>query len=252
MAHDTTSPISFYLERGATACFLIHGFTGDTLDLRELGDYLAQQNFTVKADLLPGHGTQYTDLRTTPRNLWKDTVEKGYQALRSEFDQVYVIGLSMGGSLALYLAEQYTPDGVITLSTPVQLRRWQITFLPLLGLFTDTIRKGMGITNGNYSGYDRYPVKSTKELIRLLGEVRGQLGKVTVPLRIFHSVADKVVPVHSAYAIAKAVNSEDVQLRIYRRSGHLMTTGVEKDRIFRDILHEIGDLQAIEKQTIDA
>ena len=250
MTTEATRSDSFYLERGTTACYLIHGFTGDTDHGLELGEFLAGQNFTVRGDLLPGHGTEYTELRTTPRHLWKETVETGYRELREQFDRVYLIGLSMGGSLALHLAEQSDVDGVVTLSTPVQLRVWQVKFLPLLGFFTDTIRKGLGILDGNYGGYDRYPVKSTRELIRLLADIRSRLADVTTPLRIFHSVADRVVPIQNAYAIAKEVSSENVQLRIYRRSGHIMTTDVEKERVFRDVVHELNDLLTLEKQLI--
>ncbi len=239
MENQPCNPKSFTYTRGDIACYLIHGFTGDTCDIYELGEYLAKHNYSVRADLLPGHGTNSKDLRSIPHHLWSATVREGYQQMLEEFEKVFVIGLSMGGSLALYLAEQFPLAGVITLSAPVQLQRWQIRSLPIIGAFTDTIVKGLGFGNGHYSGYDRYPVQSTKELVRLLSGINSELEKVTAPIRIFHSMADRVIPIRNAYAIAREISSEDVQLKIYRKSGHLLTTDIEKVRVFSDILHEL-------------
>jgi len=243
MVTQSVSPESFFINKGKTACFLIHGFTGDTLDLHDLGEFLADHDYSVRADLLPGHGTNSKDLKATRRGDWTAAVVRGYQQMLNEFERVYVIGLSMGGSLALYLAAQFPLPGVITLSAPVQLRRWQIRSLPVIGTFTDTIIKGLGIGNGHYSGYDRYPVQSTKELVRLLGEIRSNLTQVHSPLRIFHSLADRVIPVQNAYAIAREISSDDVHMKLYRQSGHLLTTDIEKDRVFNDILHELRDFE---------
>lgn len=251
MTTQSVSPESFAITKGKTACFLIHGFTGDTLDLYDLGEFLADHNYSVRADLLPGHGTNSKDLKSVNHLQWITAVSDSYQEMRKRFDRVFVLGLSMGGSLALYLAEQFSLPGVITLSAPVQLRRWQIRSLPVIGAFTDTIIKGLGIGNGHYSGYDRYPVQSTKELVRLLGKIRTNLHKVESPVRIFHSIADRVVSVQNAYAIAREISSEDVHMKLYRKSGHLLATDIEKDRVFNDILNELHDFELEQTKIIN-
>ena len=55
----------------------------------------------------------------------------GYELLRQHCDQIFVMGLSMGGALALMLASQVPVAGVVTLSAVYDMPILQHPLLPM-------------------------------------------------------------------------------------------------------------------------
>ncbi|NIV34797.1 MAG: alpha/beta fold hydrolase, partial [Anaerolineae bacterium] len=83
---------------------LLHGFTGTPHGMRQLGEYLAGQGYTVHGPRLFGHATQEGDLVRARFHDWMASAEDGYYLLRPNTEHLFVLGLSMGGALALLLA----------------------------------------------------------------------------------------------------------------------------------------------------
>jgi carboxylesterase len=90
---------------GPVGVLLCHGFTGSPQTLRPWAEYLADQGLTVSLPRLPGHGTTWQDLARTGGRDWYTEVDVAFTALASRCEQAFVFGLSMGGCLALRLAE---------------------------------------------------------------------------------------------------------------------------------------------------
>ena len=89
-------------------CLLTHGFTGTPKEMRWLGETLNQQGFTVCGIRLNGHATLLKDMVRSRWWDWLLTVEDGYNLLRSCTDQVFLLGLSMGGILSLTAAASFS------------------------------------------------------------------------------------------------------------------------------------------------
>jgi carboxylesterase len=96
---------AFELRRdGAPAVLLLHG-AGDTPQtLRYLGDALYARGFHVSAPLLPGHGRSLRDFAAVTANKLTSAAFAAYAELRESHEWVSVIGLSMGGALAVQLS----------------------------------------------------------------------------------------------------------------------------------------------------
>lgn len=84
---------------------LLHGMGGTPIELKELGDYLYKNNISVFIPLLKNQGRTYNDLKGLNREdlynealFYSDILNKNYQ-------DVYIGGLSTGGSISLKLAE---------------------------------------------------------------------------------------------------------------------------------------------------
>src|SRR5208282_3618230 len=92
---------------GPVGVLLCHGFTGSPQTLRGWADYLAGQDLTVSLPRLPGHGTTWQDLAKTGSDDWYAEVDAAFGRLASRCEQTFVFGLSMGGCLALRLAETH-------------------------------------------------------------------------------------------------------------------------------------------------
>jgi len=97
----------FSADGGEIGVLLCHGFTGCPQSLRPWAEAMAKAGHTVRLPLLPGHGTTWQDMNRTTWRDWYGCVEDAFRELRARCDAVVVGGLSMGGALALRLAEQH-------------------------------------------------------------------------------------------------------------------------------------------------
>ncbi|MGZ3461726.1 MAG: alpha/beta hydrolase, partial [Archangium sp.] len=104
----------FELGRGEDACLLLHGFTGSPWDVRPLGEALAARGLYVRAIQLPGHGSTPEALLDVSHRDWVRAATQALLALR-DYRRTFVVGLSMGGLLALGLAADY-PERVHALA----------------------------------------------------------------------------------------------------------------------------------------
>ena len=106
---------------GAHGVLVLHGFTGNPQSMRPLAEALAAAGFTVDLPLLPGHGTAVEDMVPTRWEDWSGAAEAHFQALAARCDHVAVVGLSMGGALACWLAERHPgPPGIALVNPLVQ------------------------------------------------------------------------------------------------------------------------------------
>src|SRR6476646_5499568 len=103
---------------GPVGAVLCHGLTGMPGSLRAWGEQLAGAGLTVRVPRLPGHGTRWQDANRTTWQDWYAELERAFDEVRSRCERVFVMGLSMGGTLALRLAQQRGDDvaGVVVVN----------------------------------------------------------------------------------------------------------------------------------------
>lgn len=107
------------LERdGAPGILLLHG-GGDTPQvLSGLAEHLYRRGCSVRVPLLAGHGRQLAALAEVSSETWQDQVREEFELLRATHRSVAVVGLSMGGALAIKLASERTDIGALVLLAP--------------------------------------------------------------------------------------------------------------------------------------
>jgi carboxylesterase len=218
---------------------LSQGFTGSPASMVPWGRYLAEQGFGVSVPRLPGHGTTWQELNRTGWDDWYAEVERSFEKLRADCDQVVVGGLSMGGSLALRLAVDRGRDvaGVVLVNPAVNIARKDVLALPVLKYLlpsfpgiTDDIKKP-GVQE---HGYDRTPLRATHSMLVGWKRLREDLPRVTQPLLVFRSSVDHVVDPSSARIIAATVSSRDVTDRVLENSYHVATLDNDAPTIFEE------------------
>lgn len=199
---------------------LIHGFTSSPRDFRELAGFLAGKNITVYVPLLPGHGTHPGDLKETNHEDWVNAVQQALNLLNTE--KKFVLGYSMGGTLALHLAEQNNLAGIISINSVIFLESRYIPFISLVKLAeTYTAKKAEDIVqfiDDERVAYDSIPLDSIIELQKLVSII--QLIKITEPILIFQAENDKIVSLESADYIYNNVKSADKELISLSNSTH--------------------------------
>jgi carboxylesterase len=88
------------------AALLIHGWCSSPRDFGTIPGALAEQGLFVRALRLPGHGTNPRDFRDARLEDWRAAVRQEYDALAARFEEVAVVGFSMGGALSTELAAE--------------------------------------------------------------------------------------------------------------------------------------------------
>ncbi len=111
----------FFFPGRPTGCLLVHGFTGAPKEMRWLGEYLAGQGHTVLGVRLSAHATQPEDMIRSRWWDWVASVEDGWAMLSGCTERIFVIGLSMGGILALLSASYQPVAGVVAMAVPHHL-----------------------------------------------------------------------------------------------------------------------------------
>lgn len=112
---------------------LIHGLLSCPLAMHDMANHLKAQGFLVRSILLPGHGTRPQDLSYVGTQDWIKATEFGIKSLKLSVENVWIGGMSGGGSLALYQA-LHDPHikGTILFAPSLKLNHWLSSFSPLL------------------------------------------------------------------------------------------------------------------------
>ncbi|RLI60706.1 MAG: esterase [Candidatus Asgardarchaeum californiense] len=234
----------FYFEQSKDiAVLLVHGFTGSPGEMKPLGEYLATKNITAYGILLPGHCTSPEDMATKKWTMWASAVEDGFQKLKNDgYKNIFVCGLSMGGALTLYFAENHNDfSGMISLAAPVEIRDPRLKLIPIYKFFKPFIpkeeaQKGPEIKYELYHfSYDVIPVRALHELLKLLKAVKKNLSRITVPALIVHGKLDETVPTYNAEVIYNSISSQHKELLWLEKSHHVMTLDVERAKLFEAV-----------------
>ena len=116
---------------------IIHGFSSTTFETHPLAQFLSRKGFRVSARNLPGHGTTVEDCNATKYTDWLRFVEENLAELSAECDELYVVGLSMGGVLGLHLASLFPINKLVLGATVLNFKEpFKVNYIvPLVNRF---------------------------------------------------------------------------------------------------------------------
>jgi carboxylesterase len=234
----------FAHDGGDTGVLLCHGFTGTPQSLRPWARSLADAGCTVRLPRLPGHGTSWQEMNRTRWPDWYAEVDRALSQLVERCDHVFVAGLSMGGALALRLAEQRPADvaGLALVNPCVTLSDPRLKALPVVkhvlastpGIASDIAKPGE-----RELAYDRTPLKALHSFVQGWSDVVRDLPQVTQPVLLMRSAVDHVVPAQSSQIVLSRISSKDVTELVLERSYHVATLDHDADVIERESIASI-------------
>jgi carboxylesterase len=220
----------------------VHGFTGSPASMRPWADYFQERGYTVSVPRLPGHATQWQDLNRVKWQEWPARVQVDLDRMRKICEKIFVFGLSMGGGTTLNIAENNILDGICLVNPMIHIPGALIKIAPLVALIQpgrasvgDDIKK----PNITEWGYDVLPTKGVIQLDKMLKETRRNLGKVTCPTLLFHSVDDHVLPVSNTEIIMAEIESDAKQRIELTNSYHVATLDNEAPLVFANSLAHV-------------
>ena len=222
---------------GPIGVLVIHGFTGSPVSMRPWAEHLAAAGFSVELPRLPGHGTRWEDMAVTRWEDWYSEVDRALTDLVNRCEQVFVAGLSMGGSLTLRRAEQRPGDvaGLILVNPAVHTERWDRHLLPVVrhivkafpGIINDT--KKVGVDEG---GYSKLPLHAVYSLQQAWATIKTDIARVTSPALVLHSRVDHVVEPSNSEWILNHISSADRTEIWLENSYHVATLDNDAPLVF--------------------
>ncbi len=204
----------FYHKGSDRGVLLIHGFTGSCAHMRPLADALAERGYTVRTINLPGHACDEDAMKHSDWQQWLQAAKEAALAMREECRIFTVAGLSMGGVLALLIAQQMKVDACVTLSAPTAATNKALPFAKLAAPFIPRIAWGYDENRHRFIdpaydfGYSGFPTQKGADLYRLIRMARSNLFSIRCPILCVQSDADDTISQNSMETILKGVSSE--------------------------------------------
>jgi carboxylesterase len=231
----------FFFPGGPVGCLLLHGFSNSPHEMRPLGEYLAAQGLTVLGARLAGHGTTPEDLEGKRWPDWAASAADGLAELRRSCPQVFVVGISGGGLVALYLATTAPLDGLVVMSVPVLVSDWRWRLLPIAQHFVRWVRDtrcdltdptAKATYYSHPATYERKPVAALVSMGELQAIVRRRLPQITVPTLLIYGRCDRTISPGDADYLLAHLGSPDKQLVWFANSGHGLVVDSEKEKVW--------------------
>lgn len=240
-------PKPFTFEAGPRAVLLLHGFTGNSADVRMLGRYLEKHNYTSHAPIYRGHGLTPEELiEATPEEWWED-VQQGMKHLRElGYEEIAVAGLSLGGVLGLKLAYSENIKAIITMCSPMAFNNEkQLTagFRSFAKEYKQLERKDDQTIEKEVDDLLKNSDRLFHDLGDFIAEVKEQVNTIYTPTMVVQARKDEMIDTQSAPFIYENVESDVKEIKWYEKSGHAITFGVERDQLHEDVLAFLESLK---------
>lgn len=220
---------------GPVGVLVLHGFTGNPQSVRPLAEGLADAGFSVEMPLLSGHGTTVEDMLDTTWSDWAADAEAALRALADRTTTQVVAGLSMGGSLTVWLATKH-PElaGIICVNPATRAAPEVQDYIRALIAEGDETFESIGSDVANpdspESAYDATPLRPLLSMFKASDRIAPRLDTIKMPLLLFTSPQDHVVPPTDSDFLAENV-SGPVERVSCERSYHVATLDYDSEMI---------------------
>lgn len=226
-------------EGGPIGALVVHGFTGSPSSMRPIADALAKAGHTVTLPRLPGHGTTVKDMITTGWKDWTGEVESAYQSLLSKCESVVVIGLSMGGALALDLATKHPEiTGVVAINAPSStdpdMAEQVQSYIDMGSETIESIGNDIAKPGVDEVSYEETPLAPLLSLFAGIDIMASNLSKIEMPTLIITSRQDHVVDPAESDNTAAKITAEAERLWL-DDSYHVATLDFDQERVISAI-----------------
>ena len=248
MSHTTTPQ---------SAALLIHGLGGTEYDLGSLGKMLESAHVSVHSPLLPGHGTQPTDLLGCHWQDWVNAMRAEYRALKASHGEVHLAGVCLGALVALEVARLENHQGKLAVyAPPLFLDGWSIPrkawlrhlvyHVPALarrmrvpetepfGIKNPRIRRAIQQRFERAEGfhYAYIPLACVREVDRLRRHVVARLGEIHCNTLVVHAQEDEITSMRSARYLRRHL-AGDVEVMPLTNSYHMVMVDSERGEVLQ-------------------
>jgi carboxylesterase len=227
-------------EKHNEVVLLIHGYNGIPNDMYYLGERLNEEGYNVFIPRLPGHGTNKEDFINSN---WKDWIRYSYESylnLKSQYDNVYIGGLSMGGVITAILASKFQPKKIFLCAPAFIAKDKRLKWTPILKYFIKEKErknpptfedKDLKKLAEEYWNFNIISKVSDLKKVQKIG-IKNLKNIKSKTLTII-SKKDEAVPFEVKEIIDKNIKSEYL---ILEKSNHIVVNDTEKEIVAQKII----------------
>jgi carboxylesterase len=231
----------FSSREGRNGALVLHGFTGNPQSMRPLAQAFARAGFATELPRLPGHGTTVEDMATTTWDDWAAAVDEAYGDLAQRCENVVVAGLSVGGTLTVWLASKHPEiagivvinGAVASMGKPEEFRAPIEALLAEGTAFIPAVGNDIADPAANELAYEHTPVAPLLSLFDAIEALQSHLAEVRCPVLIMNAPKDHIVPAAASDHLAASVAGPVTRITL-ERSFHVATLDYDKDLIERE------------------
>ncbi|TBL80196.1 alpha/beta hydrolase [Paenibacillus thalictri] len=224
-----------------TPCLLIHGFTGGPYEVEPLARYLETNGTYCRLYTLPGHDRQLHGLKTAGWQEWVRASEIEAEQLSFRYGQFDVVGFSMGGLLAAYLANRYPVRRLVLLNAAVIY----VSPRRMVNEIGSRILRGDRFRDWNKA--TRTPLRALHQFMQLGHALRPEFAEVTVPTLVAQGELDPIIHPRSAHYIMNRLAGPK-QLYMYPNSRHMICYEAEAESLFRTVGLFLGQERELRRE----
>lgn len=240
---EVAKPVSFLGENKQHGVLLLHGFSASPQEFRFLIPLLKEKNISFYAPLLTGFGIQDLSTLKILRSVeWLNDAIDAFDLLNKHVKEVSVVGHSMGGLLAVLLAQRRRVKKLL-LSAPYLVEKESHSFkkrilkIPIVFFimrsFLPVIKKSSFSEESDRFIYHAVPINSIKALWDLHGFLN--FTNLKNDLYLFAGKLDNTSCMKSNESMLAEKNIS-FQKYEFEKSGHNILEGAEKEAVSKKII----------------
>lgn len=223
---------------GAVGVVILHGFTGNPSSMRGVADSMIAAGFDVELPRLPGHGTHVDDMIDTRWSDWFEVALDAVDRIAARVPHTVIVGQSMGATLGLALAFARPSIGRLVCVNPATRARTPDEMHLLDELIDDGVtvvpgdgRSDIADPDSFDTSYAATPLAAARSfMVDGVVPISDRFGELTMPLRLFTSREDHVVPPDDSVHLA-ATYGGPVEHTWLERSFHVATRDYDRDLV---------------------
>ena len=218
-------------------CLCIHGFTGGPHELEPLANFLKEQSdWHVVIPSLPGHGDSLQITQVTYQQ-WIKEAEDNLLQLSRKCDVIYLIGFSMGGMIAAYLAAKYDIKKLVLLSPSRRYISVKQRIYDVGKIIRGSVKGELKNKQFLYKYFSKkgvIPLKAVREFIKCMRFTKPFIKQVECPVLIAQGLQDSTVPYTSTHYLDKEI-PVDSKVIYFNDSRHHICLGPDKDILINKV-----------------
>jgi carboxylesterase len=233
---------SFVLERpGAPAVLILHGGGDTPQTVRYLAEELYGRGLHVVAPLLPAHGRTIRDFSRLTADALTDAAFEHYHTLRERHARAGIIGVSMGGALAVQVAAA-TPDlPALGLVAPYLAMRPRATWLARTSRVWGVLVPAFGSSEGfsirdpeerkKSLAYGAFTAAALRALYITVRRASAALPLVTAPTLVIQSREDNRIDAQDAERAFARLGAREKRLEWTVGAAHIITVDYGREHV---------------------
>jgi len=257
----------FVKEEEKVGLFGIHGFMENgRISFKNITPILTEMKKDFYFTDLQAHGDN-DDINSFDHEVLLDQIEREYLVFKTKYTKVMLIGFSMGGAIAAHLASKYGAHKLVLVSAALKYGGTKRLTTQALNIVKKALSKD-NTTGKTASEFLEQNINMTKDQIKtladslmedystmknndklakakvgvfieftkLINKIRSNIGWIDMPVRIYQSTDDELVPIDSAYYALELCTNPDRKVIILNKTRHGIMNSSLKEYVLKEII----------------